>query len=867
MRVHDLASHLKNDIVRTVAFDGSKASLPTGTMSASWAGMVAPPGSGDFEFIVRTNGTPVVWVDDPNASLELMQAPGSGEWISKKISLKARQLYYLRLDVTRLPTANASVTLHWQSLTVHKSIIPEVCLYPSSILRAFRDTYILLHKASLVASALKLTDWEMSFLEQAERGLPTLNLNGLPVSRNDSTSETIDKQAPGHFAALHRGARLAAFRRDLPVSDVKLTDLFASSKLKDSIIALVSMTGWDEGLVHDLIGAAGFDLWLSDLQDEQWPIRLKECVRWSERLGVSPTYLFRWSTISTDFGTLERMGQEIKKCVQAQYDAETWLTVAKPLNDKLRDAQRNALIAYLLPRMQLKDSNQLFEYFLIDADMGVCTETSRISLAHSSVQLFVQRCLMNLEDGGEINNVRPDQIDSEQWEKWRKHYRVWQANCQVLLYPENWMEQGLRDDKTPFFKALEGELTQQEITTDNVETAYLNYLEKLQQVARLEIIGTFWQDKDPDTGEHVNILHVFGRTFHSPHTYFYRTLVNFTTWTPWEEMQVTIDGDHVMPLIWNRKLFVFWPTFVKKTVPPDNPGSFDPTSKSIPVNEPSTFWQVSLAWTELRHNKWSSKQLSKNAFDIAPGYFVEDTPSRYAKYAYSFKTAIAKDAEGARSLLIRCVFHGPTISFYPHGWFPHFVVKETTEVVGAFEVGGCNGESVEAISGTMPWPAPITPAGTDVEALTYVSSPGKTGLTLIKAADHQPTTFLNGSPTAYRLLYPHQFSDYLLQAPLFYQDKHSTFFVSPHEESGPVHQVMNAGHATFRRHSKAGTSRKKAAAAHKKGGHSHSKTHHARPAPRGAGGCLGRSHGIGNDYPRYWPAVRWACLGTTIRLG
>ena len=153
------------------------------------------------------------------------------------------------------------------------------------------------------------------------------------------------------------------------------------------------------------------------------------------RLGVSPTYLFRWSTIASDFETLEEIGQEIKKCVHAQYDADTWLTIAKPLNDKLRDAQRNALVAYLLPRMELKDADQLFEYFLIDPEMGVCTETSRISLAHSSVQMFVQRCLMNLEDSGDATGVSPHQIDSDQWEKWRKHYRFWQANYEVLLHP------------------------------------------------------------------------------------------------------------------------------------------------------------------------------------------------------------------------------------------------------------------------------------------------------------------------------------------------------------------------------------------------------------------------------------------------
>jgi hypothetical protein len=809
------------DIDSVVAFDGSRKQLPKGTRSASWTGMVAPQGSGDFEFIVRTNGTPKVWVGDRSVPLEMFQSNTVGEWISKKYALKARQLYYLRVEAAALPDASPSATLLWQSLAVHKSIIPEICLYPASLLDAFRETYILLHKISLLVNALKLTEDEVGFLEQGDRKLPVLNLNGLPVIRGESTSKKIDEQAPAHLEALVRASRLIAFRRDLPVSDIKLTQLFFASSIQQAQGLLASITGWDAGLVGDL--AKGFELALPDFHNEQWTIRLKDCVRLSERLGVSPDYLFQWSTISSDFVTLERIGQEIKKCVQAQYDAPTWLTVAKPLNDKLRDAQRNALIAYLLPRMDLKDSDQLFEYFLIDADMGVCTETSRISLAHSSVQLFVQRCLMNLEDTGESNSVSPHQIDSDQWEKWRKHYRVWQANYHVLLHPENWMEQGLRDDKTSFFKELESDLTQKEISAENVETAYLNYLEKLQEVARLEIIGTFWQDKDPDTGDPLNTLHVFGRTFHNPHTYFYRTLVNFTTWTPWEEMQVTIEGDHVMPLIWNRRLYVFWPVFLKKEMPPHNPGSFDPTSKSIPVNASRSYWQVSLAWTELRHNKWSAKQVSKNAFDMDPTYYVEDDPARYAKFAYSFKTSVARQADGApASLVFRCVFHGPTVSVRFTGWFINIEWKETTEVVGAFEVGGCNGESVEAIFGTMGWPDPITPAGTDVEALTYVLHPGKTGLNLAKAANQQLTTFLNGSPTQYRLLYPHQYSDYLLQAPLFYQDKHSTFFVVPHEEHGPVHQVTGASHAAFHRAGAAAASRTKAAAAHTSAGAQHS---------------------------------------------
>ena len=50
------------------------------------------------------------------------------------------------------------------------------------------------------------------------------------------------------------------------------------------------------------------------------------------------------------------------------------------------------------------------------------------------MQLFVQRCLMNLEP-----RVAASSINAQHW-KWMNRYRVWEANRKVFLYPENWIE-------------------------------------------------------------------------------------------------------------------------------------------------------------------------------------------------------------------------------------------------------------------------------------------------------------------------------------------------------------------------------------------------------------------------------------------
>jgi hypothetical protein len=44
------------------------------------------------------------------------------------------------------------------------------------------------------------------------------------------------------------------------------------------------------------------------------------------------------------------------------------------------------------------------------------------------------------------------------WERMRR-YRLWEANRKVFLYPENYLEPELRDDKTALSKDVEGTLS------------------------------------------------------------------------------------------------------------------------------------------------------------------------------------------------------------------------------------------------------------------------------------------------------------------------------------------------------------------------------------------------------------------------
>lgn len=253
------------------------------------------------------------------------------------------------------------------------------------------------------------------------------------------------------------------------------------------------------------------------------------------------------------------------------------------------------------------DKNSLLGHFLIDIEMSSCMLTSRIKQAISSVQMFVQRCLLNLE-----SEVSPDDIDADQW-KWMKNYRVWEANRKVFLYPENWIEPELRDDKTPFFKELETELLQDELTNETVESALINYLYKLDEVARLDIRG-FCKEEKEENHEAKEIYHVFGRTWNPPYSYYYRRGLFpkdgsiADEWTPWERLELDIQGDHILPLVRHGRLCLFWLMFAEKPDPNE--------SESSTKDKATGSWDVRLAWSERSEETWRSKVLVEDSLSI-----------------------------------------------------------------------------------------------------------------------------------------------------------------------------------------------------------------------------------------------------------
>jgi hypothetical protein len=399
--------------------------------------------------------------------------------------------------------------------------------------------------------------------------------------------------------------------------DGRLAELWAATTDAATQSVLSDVLGWPAETIAGLLGPAGLGLGVAGVQRLADLERLITAGTVVQTLGVPVAQAVEWARQPI----AQAAADATRGAAKAKYDETAWLDVARTLSDPVRDARRAALVSYVAPRLGVRDANVLYETLLLDVEMSACMQTSRIKQAISSVQLFIQRCLLNLE----APRVSPQAIDGQRW-KWMQNYRVWEANRKVLLYPENWVLPELRDDKTPFFKDLEASLLQDDVTDLNVERALVDYLEKLDKVAKLEIIALHVQN-DFETGEKLQtVVHVFGRTANPACAYFYRRYVvtdNGTAlWTPWEAVPVDVQGTLIAPVIFNRRLYLFWAVVTTKTHEPSTGGK-------VP-SPPDPYQEIQLAWSEYRDGAWSPKHVT-DTNDVLTADFPDYPPTLTAQ--------------------------------------------------------------------------------------------------------------------------------------------------------------------------------------------------------------------------------------------
>ena len=470
----------------------------------------------------------------------------------------------------------------------------------------------LLHKVALITKKLGLKAAELAYAF-----LPTSFTSLLDLQ---SLSSAISTSA---FSNWRKSAQLAGinkvYKGEISVISILHEAFLGNLTASETLSKLNTLTRWKD--LDYIVGTSFYSFATSDTnyyKKPNWIFDIQDTLNLVKRSEIKAETLLSWakdgSSARTDMDYATTVS--IINSGKSKHGAKKWLSIAPDLRDKLRIQQRDALAQYMIINpptgVQFEDTNSLYEYYLIDPEMDPCRLTSRIKQANSTIQLFVQRIMMNLE----IDKTMTNQHVKE-WE-WRKNYRVWEANRKVFLYPENWIEPELRDDKTNFFKDLEDDLQQQDINMDNATSYYLKYLEKLDDVADLEICQLYKDEEE-------NVVYVFARTKSTPHVYHYRKWVDDAYWTHWEKVEVDIEGDHLIPVVFNNRLMIFWANFIEKAVMPTKT-EINATVNGDNVNAklPSKYLEMYLNWSEFKDKKWAKRRRSKNFVK------VEDTDSAKA---------------------------------------------------------------------------------------------------------------------------------------------------------------------------------------------------------------------------------------------
>jgi hypothetical protein len=457
-----------------------------------------------------------------------------------------------------------------------------------------------MHKAALVVRATEIATTELRWFFGANQAVRGMDLDALPLDPIEDGS--------AHLAALQRVLLGKSLRQSL-ADPAAIEEASAAPDLDTAISTLAAASGWDAADIAFVLGPEMLAVAPADLEDPEVLATVRTAIDLVRRSGVAAS---RLAHFSRERPTPE-IATDVVAALRSRYDDAAWAAVYTPIADRLRTAQRDALVDLLLGRGDFADPIALYDRLLVDPLMQSCMVTSRIRLAMSAAQLFIQRALMNLEDDVELTPA-----DAEQYGSWMKNYRVWEANRKVFFYPENWVEPELRDDKSPFFLELERHLSQAELSDDYVEAGYKDYLRKLHEVSHLEVPALV---REAFGANDQAVVHVLGRTRGMPMNWFHRSRVADAYWTPWTKVPVDIPTDQVTLATHNRRLFALWVESQEEAAPGSGGGAglqddgegglvLKSDDASAAPAAPPKVLRMRIGWAEHRDGAWTPKKIT-----------------------------------------------------------------------------------------------------------------------------------------------------------------------------------------------------------------------------------------------------------------
>ncbi|KAL6885789.1 hypothetical protein GGI43DRAFT_388855 [Trichoderma evansii] len=561
--------------------------------------------------------------------LPFFQQPESnGVWLTGAIKLEGSHLH--EFEVLGLQILD----LQWSTPQKVLTSIPMRSFISRLAYLTMQTAIQKISKASMCISNLCLSVEEVKYFHT------TSGKTNFKLDLNDPTIEGL-KNVQG-YCKLRTSETPGVFNL---VAFFKWVESASSSSPEVLEIAqqISKATQWDVEDVKRTIGTDGLALvHIADFSNETPLLRIQTTLEVARKVGVNVSKLFKWAISVAKFDEMRRISNEIRTLIKSRYSFAQWEQISKQLHDKLRLMQRDALVAHLLVHPCLKpygivDEDSLFEFFLIDVKMGAALKTSRIKQAISTVQHFIQRCILGLEEK-RYPTVSKHCIDQKRW-KWMSKQALWTANRKVFVYPESYIEPTLRDDKSDLYEIMESELLQKEISAVTIQNSLKDYLFELGKRAGIVVQGIF-EDKSQ-----------------RPHVVHLKVPIDIPTYTADEipiadgKKLLPETGGYVIPIVFGKRIFIFFGIMLPHVI--SNPSSSAvriPTVErsigkhppnlevpdgsapiSLPMPTTHKTWQIKLGWTELQNGAWSPKQVSRDSIFDQP---VSDVVPCLDKYLF-----------------------------------------------------------------------------------------------------------------------------------------------------------------------------------------------------------------------------------------
>jgi hypothetical protein len=670
-----------------------------------------------------------------------------GQWRNDEaVELSISSLHHVALTVSG---ATTRLTLHWEPEGRSREVIGSRHWYPPEVVSRFSRTYVRVLKIVALVERLQLSKRELAhFASHSDYATGGSGwLNALPTSHTAVV-------AAATWNGLSDLFRYWTAKRELGAADDEVVDWLENPE--GAAVATVTRFRWARTDLEEVLAHFGWTLPL--LKHLSNFLRVHGILQLARELGVSGAFLLQ--RVTRNDPTPETVSM-LQGSLRARYDDETWLSVVRPIHDDLRRQQRDALVSHVLETLGRNTrpgdppppttSDELFERLLIDVQMDPCMQTTRILQANATVQHFVQRCHMGLED-----QVSPSILPTDQW-AWMKRYRLWEAHRKVFLYPENWLDPKMLPDRSPGFVALQAELLESDIDEDAASRAFVHYLEHLDEVARLDVRGMCVENR----GSH-EVVHVVARSPGTKRQYWYRRRER-SFWTPWEKIGVSIEDDPVVPVVWNGRLFLFWIGVTYGGQPSSSAADRGKKIGDLTLggvsNEPNLEVGVTLHWTEYFEGVWHPPRSSDATRPLALERHASARSRPFDRYALTLRSELEDGGpldiwlEHPDAMLTRFKLfdaHGVRIEHLDrdgralqHEAYVMRLAERRTRKFGSY---------VSAFSGRF-WPEGLSPSYVDQAILRKASG--------------------------FEVVVPTHSTENPHMAPFFFQDQRHVFFVAP----------------------------------------------------------------------------------------